>query len=611
MSDRPGGIVRFVVTRIAGASRSLVPFALAFQLLSVALLTPLAAGALRYFLGRWGRASVGNFEIAAFLLTGPGLAAMVAVGVLSLVTLYFEIAGIMRLLAEPRLAWWQGLLTSTGKLHRMALLGLRQLLTFFGLAVPFLAAIGIVYATLWAGRDIYPLVVLKPPAFWAGAGLAGLIAAVYLAIAGRLFLRWLLALPTLLFEPGVGVSGALASSWERTRGRWPRMLAVLLGLGLVELAVSAAALGGLKWASDAILERLGTSLAVALPATALLLAVHGLLVSALSIAGVIALAAVVLALYREAVGPEVPLAVVDEDGPPAPRFWLSFRRAVFAGLLALVGVVAYGSYAALHSLRLGDALEITAHRAGAAHAPENTIVALRRAAADGADWAEIDVVRTADDRLVVMHDTDLVRVANSRKRVSQATLAEIEAIDVGAQFSPEFAGERIPTFEAFLDAAKALPIRLNVELKPEVSADAEPLARKTVAAIQAAGMAERCRVCSQSDPAIRLARRLEPKLQIGFIVARALGDPATLDVDFLMVETDLATRSLVRRARLRGMEVHAWSVKDPGLVARLLDHGVANIITDDPAMIRARFDEIRDLSAVDRLLLRARTALTE
>jgi glycerophosphoryl diester phosphodiesterase len=611
MEERPPGLVPWSVSRTLRAGRSLVPYAIAFQVLSVLLLTPLAAATLRYFLGRWGRASVGNFEIAAFLLTAPGMAALVAVGIVTLVTLYFEIAGMMRLLAEPRLAWWQALLVSTGRLHQIVLLGFRQLVTVLGLAVPFLAAIGLVYLGLWSGRDIYPLVVLKPPVFWIGAGLAGLIGAVYAALAGRLLLRWILALPTLLFEPGVGVSRALSLSWERTRPRWRRVLAVLVALAVVELAVSAAALGGLTWASDAILERLGTSLAVALPATALLLLAHGLLVSALSIVGVLATAVVVLALYREAVGPEAPLGVGKGDEPAARRFWPSWRWSLGAGFVALLGLVGFGSYETLNSLRLGDHLEITAHRAGSAHAPENTIAALRRAAADRADWVEIDVVRTADDRVVVMHDTDLVRVAQDRRRVAQVTLAEIEQIDVGSAFGEAFAGERIPTFEAFLDAAKGLPIRLNVELKPRGAADEEPLTRLTVEAIRRAGMAGRCRVCSQSYPAIQRARRLEPKLQIGFIVARALGDPTALDVDYLMVATNQATRSLVRRAALRGMEVHAWSVKDPGLVAPLLDHGVANIITDDAVMVRARFDEIRGLSAVDRLLLRARTALTE
>lgn len=611
MDDSSVGSLRWTLRRVARASRSLLPFALAFQLLNFVLLAPLATAALRYFLARRHRTSVGNFEIAAFLLSGPGLLAIVAVGLISLVTFYFEIAGIMRLIANPRLAWWQGLLTSTHKLHQITWLGLRQLLVFFLVALPFLAVVGLAYLALWRGRDIYPLVVLKPPAFWIGAGIAGAAVLGYALVAGRLALRWLHALPALLFEPGVGASTALALSWQRTKGRMPRIIGTLVGLLALETLISAGVMGGLKWISDAVLQRLGTSLVVAIPATATIVAVHGLLVTVLSMLGVILLVAVILALYRDVVGAEQLVLSAEPDKPPR-TFLPSLPWLLGGGLLALVGLVAYGSRAALQSLRLGDHMEITAHRAGAAHAPENTIAALLGAVRDGADWAEIDVVRTSDDRIVVMHDTDLVRVGGGdRRRVRQVTLAEIEAIDVGSQFGPEFAGERIPTFEAFLAAASKEPIRLNVELKPQGAADEEPLTRMVVEAIQEAGMVDRCRICSQSYPAIQLARRLEPRLEIGLIVATALGDPSTLDVDYLMVSTGMATRRLVRHARLRGMDVHVWSIKDAKWVAPLLDLGVANIITDDPAQIRVRLNEIRALDPVDRLLLRVRTALME
>ena len=84
-----------------------------------------------------------------------------------------------------------------------------------------------------------------------------------------------------------------------------------------------------------------------------------------------------------------------------------------------------------------------------------------------------------------------------------------------------------------------------------------------------------------------------------------------LDVDFLMVRTDLATRRLVERAALRGTAVHAWTVNDPAWLPRLLDRGVANVITDDPAAMRARLQELRGLGTVDRLLLRVRDELID
>jgi glycerophosphoryl diester phosphodiesterase len=59
------------------------------------------------------------------------------------------------------------------------------------------------------------------------------------------------------------------------------------------------------------------------------------------------------------------------------------------------------------------------------------------------------------------------------------------------------------------------------------------------------------------------------------------------------------------------MEIHPWTVNDPDALAPLLDRGVDNVITDVPAAMRARLDEIRALSAPERLLLRVRNLLSD
>src|SRR4029078_8184259 len=96
----------------------------------------------------------------------------------------------------------------------------------------------------------------------------------------------------------------------------------------------------------------------------------------------------------------------------------------------------------------------------------------------------------------------------------------------------------------------------------------------------------------------------EPRLEVGYIAGAAVGDLAKLDGNVLMVKRNLATRELVDRARVRNIAIHAWTVNDPEQVGPLLDAGVANIITDDPARIRVQTEEIDALSTIQRLLLR-------
>src|SRR6185503_1764395 len=146
-------------------------------------------------------------------------------------------------------------------------------------------------------------------------------------------------------------------------------------------------------------------------------------------------------------------------------------------------------------------------------------------------------------------------------------------------------------------------IRLNVELKPHGKSDADELTRLTIKELQSADMVPHCRLCSQSYESLQLARQIEPRLSVGYIVATSVGDIAKLDVDFLMVKGSLVTRQLVDRARLKNITVHAWTVNDPAEVGPLLDAGVDNLITDKPVQIRAEFDEIRGLEIAPRLIL--------
>ena len=108
--------------------------------------------------------------------------------------------------------------------------------------------------------------------------------------------------------------------------------------------------------------------------------------------------------------------------------------------------------------------EITAHRGSSKMAPENTMAALEAAMEEMADYSEIDVQTTADGIVVLCHDLNLKRVAGVDRALGSMTYSQLEQLDVGSHFSPEFKGERIPTLREVLEACKGR-MKLNIELK--------------------------------------------------------------------------------------------------------------------------------------------------
>ena len=89
-------------------------------------------------------------------------------------------------------------------------------------------------------------------------------------------------------------------------------------------------------------------------------------------------------------------------------------------------------------------LWIVAHRGARYAAPENTIAAYDAAAAVGADYIELDVRRTRDGQLVIMHDSTVDRTTNGHGSVAELTFEEIRKLGAGQ-------GQVVPTLaEALL-----------------------------------------------------------------------------------------------------------------------------------------------------------------
>ena len=77
---------------------------------------------------------------------------------------------------------------------------------------------------------------------------------------------------------------------------------------------------------------------------------------------------------------------------------------------------------------------VTAHRGNSGEFPENTLAAFQSGIDIGADWIELDVFRTKDGKLVVIHDGTTERVGNKNLVVADSTYEQLLAVDVATDF---------------------------------------------------------------------------------------------------------------------------------------------------------------------------------
>lgn len=122
---------------------------------------------------------------------------------------------------------------------------------------------------------------------------------------------------------------------------------------------------------------------------------------------------------------------------------------------------------------------IVAHRGAWAAAPENSVAALEAAKAAGFEIAEIDVRRTKDGHLCVLHDDTCARMAGHPLAIEEMTWDEIATLRLRASdgATGEVTAHGIPRLEDALETAKD-GLFLDLDVKhAEVLSDTAALAK--------------------------------------------------------------------------------------------------------------------------------------
>lgn len=109
---------------------------------------------------------------------------------------------------------------------------------------------------------------------------------------------------------------------------------------------------------------------------------------------------------------------------------------------------------------------VVAHRGAHQGIPENSLAAYDKAIELGCDFVEIDLRTTKDGAMVSVHnsDVDAYVVDGTKGKVSDMTLAEVRALDIGARVGEQWRGTKVPTFEEILQTCQGR-IGIYLDLK--------------------------------------------------------------------------------------------------------------------------------------------------
>jgi len=232
---------------------------------------------------------------------------------------------------------------------------------------------------------------------------------------------------------------------------------------------------------------------------------------------------------------------------------------------------------------------IIAHRGFSGHYPENTLRAFKEALKLQADAIELDVRRTQDGTLVVIHDETVDRTTDGSGYVSKLTWDEIKGLDAGIKKDKEFAGERIPTLDEALELVNGQTM-LIVEIKePDTVA-------QVIDTIKRHNAQDWVNLVSFHAEAIASAKELIPQISRTLIGGADIGTSDEVFHDFvhtafsnsansITVHYSTLNESRVRYCHEHFLTVGTWTVDKGDLANKLVSTGVDWIATNYPDVI--------------------------
>jgi len=162
---------------------------------------------------------------------------------------------------------------------------------------------------------------------------------------------------------------------------------------------------------------------------------------------------------------------------------------------------------------------------------ENSIPRMKKTAAAGVTWIEMDLATSKDGTLYMLHDRTLDRTTTAKGPINHYTDAELATVYL--RIGDTISNERIPSFAQFLEWLRTNNVHVLVDLKSGSPANAATMLRL-------AGLLQRVIFLSfdpdtdakalAADPNVIVSLLVKSNDDVDSVIARANGHPIALYV---------------------------------------------------------------------------------
>jgi glycerophosphoryl diester phosphodiesterase len=573
---------------------------LTYIALGVVIFAPLTGIAGQLILHFSGQSGLSDLDIAYFFLSPPGMLALILAASVMITILVFEQASLMAINAATtqrlQLHFIHALFFTIRRTRNIFLFAIQLVLRILFITLPF---IGIGLALAWVmltNYDINYYLAVKPHVVFIAAISIGLVQLTMAVVLIRNLFSWSLALPLILFND-VSPAQSFTKSEYLTQRNKELFLVMLGSLALTATLLTTVVLGAAHLLGSILAPFFFHSIPLLAPVLGGLVALW-LLANLLITTVTSGSFAAVLILFYDRSGSKITAGNFAENQQntrkqiTAPLFFILL-------IASVAGAVLTGNQL-LNTIPADNDTTVIAHRRAAGKTPENPLVSIRHAINDSADWVKLDVQETSDGNVIVIHDSDFMKLASAPLKVRDVALKEIQKTDIGNWLNSGLSTERVPTLAEALEVAKG---NCHVLIELKYYGHNQQLEQRVAEIVEQAGMVKNIAIMSLKYEGIRKFRTLRPDWPVGLLSSKAIGKLSDLDVDFLAINTAIAKPAFIRRIQSTGKQVYVWTVNDQVAMSRMMTLGVDGLITDEPALAREVLSKNGGMNPVERLIL--------
>ncbi len=209
------------------------------------------------------------------------------------------------------------------------------------------------------------------------------------------------------------------------------------------------------------------------------------------------------------------------------------------------------------------------HRGARAYEIENTLESFKKAIELGVNAIELDVRKSKDGKLVIIHDDNLKRVFGKDILVNEAALKELK----------QLTENKIPTLEEALKAIDKKVDKILVELK-EVGYE-----KKILEIVKKEKLKDMVIIVSFHEQALLNVRKLDEKIETGLIYSRyknPIDAVLKLNAQYLVPLYRFTHTKDIEKAHKNNLKVIVWTINTKQEVKEYIAKGVDGIASDKP-----------------------------